>query len=114
MNPTHRIQVLRDVQNSKFGWLGRQFFSHLLPLLSILLLLVLLILMSSMPGIFFTEEDGGCTPDGDFELSLDNLHYTPWTRSSFFAVNIKFGSYSFGIAKLIDVSWDVVCVFLYL
>lgn len=47
-------------------------------------------------------------PDGMYKLSYDD--YTPSKRDAFFAINMGYGSYSFGIAKLIDVVWDVVCM----
>lgn len=51
-----------------------------------------------------------CMADGSFELS--SSVYTPWNRKDLFAINLNFGGFTFGIAKLIDICWDVVCEFL--
>ncbi|KAK5079774.1 hypothetical protein LTR70_007586 [Exophiala xenobiotica] len=59
----------------------------------------------SLPGFLFANSVGVCKPDADFQLSFAT--YSPWKRDAIFAINMSFGSYSFGVAKLIDVSWDV-------
>lgn len=41
-----------------------------------------------------------------YKLSYDD--YTSWKRDAFFTINMGYGSYSFCMAKLIDVVWDVV------
>lgn len=107
---THRyfwVDTWQDVKNFSWGWLGRRFVSHFLPFTIITLLIFLFSVMTTSPGAF-TQDDGGvCKPDGTFELSFDD--YSPWKRDAIFAININFGSMSFGAAKLVDVCWDVVC-----
>jgi hypothetical protein len=96
----------RDVKSFPWGWLGRRFLSHILPLMVITSLLSLVVFMSLYPGIFTNETRDFCEPDGTFLLSFDD--YTPWRRDAIFAINLNFGRYTFGEAKLIDVCWDVV------
>lgn len=86
-------------------WMMHRFCSHILPIITIIGLTVLLTLMS-LPRFIKTSFGSICQPDGTFELSYDD--YTPWKRDAIFAINMGYGSYSFGVAKLIDVSWDVV------
>jgi len=95
-----------DMKVFPWGWLGCRFFSHMLPSLIVISLATLIVFMSAYPDNFTYDSDSMCTPDGTFMLSLDS--YTQWTRTAVFAINTSFGSYSFGIAKLIDVCWDVV------
>ena len=95
-----------DVKSLPLGWLGRRFLSHILPLLVITCLVFLLVLMSTSPGVLTNDTGEFCKPDGTFLLSFDD--YTPWRRDAIFAININFGRYTFGEAKLIDVCWDVV------
>jgi len=92
-------------ENRSPAWTMRRFLSHVLPMLMILGLLTLLLIMS-LPGFLFANSGGVCKPDADFQLSFAS--YSPWKRDAIFAINLSFGSYSFGVAKLIDVSWDVV------
>lgn len=68
--------------------------------------LALLIFMSLLPREFTADHGTVCKPDGNFSLSFDS--YTPWKRDGIFAINMRFGNFSFGQAKLIDVSWDIV------
>lgn len=56
--------------------------SHALPLCTVGLPLVLLILLSMLPYLFIATAEGGCTPDEDYQLTNDDVYYTPWTRSS--------------------------------
>lgn len=95
-----------DVKSVPWGWLGRRFLSHILPLLMITGILILLVFMSLYPGIFTRDTGELCRPDGTFLLSFDS--YTPWKHNAIFAINLNFGRYTFGEAKLIDVCWDVV------
>ncbi|KAF7507352.1 hypothetical protein GJ744_010669 [Endocarpon pusillum] len=94
-----------DVKSVPWGWLGRRFLSHLLPLLVITGLLILLIFMSLSPAKFTSYTGDFCKPDGTFSLSFEDS--TPWKRDAIFALNLNFGKYTFGEAKLIDVCWDV-------
>jgi hypothetical protein len=77
-----------------------------------MLLLVLLVMMPARPEYFlgdFSGDDSGCTPDGNVELAVgDTNSYKPFNRDGFFSINIKFGSLSFGLAKFVDIVWDVV------
>jgi hypothetical protein len=66
-------------------------------------------LLSVVPYLFIAGAEGGCTPDGDYQLTYDDFYYTPWTRSSLWAINIKFGSYDFASVKMIDVAWAMAC-----
>jgi len=83
---------------------ARRCFSHTLPIFTILGLIVLLAKMSHSGWI--EANYSVCQPDGTFSLSFDQ--YTPWKQDSFFAIDMSYGSYSYGTAKLIDVVWDVV------
>jgi hypothetical protein len=49
-----------------------------------------------------------CRPDNKFDTS--GTTYNVWKPSNVFEVTIGFGELSFGVAKLIDVIWDVVGV----
>lgn len=102
------IRTAHDLRTFPWALFGRRCLTYLLPLVLFAGLFALILLMALLPVIFVAEDDGGCTPDGDFELSLSPFDYTPWTSSSWFAVNVKFGSYPFEVVKLIDVIWDVV------
>jgi len=86
-------------------WMVRRFCSHILPVITIIGLIVLLVIMS-ISGFIKSSTGSICQPDGTFDLSYND--YTPWKRDAIFAINMGYGSYSFGVAKLIDVSWDVV------
>ena len=96
--------VVQDVKSVPCIWLLRRFVALLLPLLVISGLIVLLTFMSK-PG-FIYDRGSVCKPDGTFELSFKD--YSPWKREAIFAINMGYGSFSFGVAKLIDVLWDVV------
>lgn len=89
-----------------FPW-GRCAF-HMLLFLMVSGLLVLIVFMAVSPKTFAVDRDDFCKPDGTFELSF--YPYTPWKRDGIFAINMKFGSFDFGLAKFIDICWDVVCV----
>lgn len=97
--------ALERSENRSLAWKMRRFFSHVSPMLVILGLPALLLMMG-LPGFLFANSGGVCKPDADFQLSFSS--YSPWKRDAIFAINMSFGSYSFGVAKLIDVSWDVV------
>lgn len=108
--------VFDDVRRAPWLWLAKRWLPHLLPIGTFLGLIVLLAIMS-LPGFVQDVYDNVCKPDGSFELSFDI--YTPWKRNAIFAINMGYGSYSFGVAKLIDVVWDIVsikfeCFLLYL
>lgn len=92
-----------EVKLVPWKWMIYRFCSHILPIITIIGLIVLLSIMS-LPG--FLESYAVCKPDGTFSLSYDG--YTPWKRDAIFAIDMGFGSFSFGVAKLIDVSWDLV------
>ncbi|ERF68471.1 hypothetical protein EPUS_03789 [Endocarpon pusillum Z07020] len=94
-----------DVKSLPWGWLGRRFLSHILPLMMITVMLVLLVLMSLSPEMFTGDTGDFCKPDGTFSLSFDG--YTPWKQDAIFAINLKFGKYKFREAKLIDICWDL-------
>lgn len=98
----------RALKKTEKSWtlLRRRLVTRVLLLFVILGLLVLLIMMSAFPFAFTQDTGGVCKPDGTFELSFDA--YTPWKRDGIFAINIKFGRLSFGLAKFLDVSWDIV------
>jgi hypothetical protein len=50
-----------------------------------------------------------CLPDGSFsESAAGNSSSKEWSRHSFFTLSIAFGDFSFPIAKLIDLSWDLL------
>lgn len=95
-----------DLKSLPWGWLGRRFISHILPLLVIMGMLILLVLMSLFQKVFTGDTSEFCKPDGTFLLSFDK--YTPWKQDAIFAINLKFGKYTFGEAKLIDICWDLV------
>ncbi|KAJ9654534.1 hypothetical protein H2198_006410, partial [Neophaeococcomyces mojaviensis] len=97
--------VFDDVRRAPWLWLAKRWLPHLLPIGTFLGLIVLLAIMS-LPGFVQDVYDNVCKPDGSFELSFDI--YTPWKRNAIFAINMGYGSYSFGVAKLIDVVWDIV------
>lgn len=103
-------QTWRDVRNFPWRRIGRRCLSGPLMAVLILGLMAPVTIMSWFPFAVVNYDGGGCSPDGDFLFDMDSSGWTPWTRSSAFAVNIKFGTFTFGTAKLIDVIWDVVCV----
>ncbi|PVH93746.1 hypothetical protein DM02DRAFT_480520, partial [Periconia macrospinosa] len=47
-----------------------------------------------------------CAPDGNF--TLNPVQYNFWSPTGIFQITLKFGNFSFGTAKLIDVIWDTV------
>ncbi len=97
--------VWEDLHAVPWPWVARRFCSHILPIIVIICLIFLLVVMS-LPDFISSDYGSICKPDGKFDLSYDD--YTPWKRDAIFAINMSYGSYSFGVAKLIDVSWDVV------
>jgi len=52
------------------------------------------------------ESDSPCMPDGSFNLRPDL--YSPWSVSAILQIGYGSGSFSFPVAKLIDVIWDFV------
>lgn len=104
------VDTWNDVKKFPMAWLGRRFLSHVLPLGVMAGLIYLLFDMFFLAPPFYDNMNSGsvCLPDGSFELS--SADYNPWTRNAIFTININFGSYSFDIAKLIDICWDVVCI----
>lgn len=101
------LDTWSDVKELPLVWLGRRFLSHILPFCVIACLLSLLVIMARQMGPFSLDYGDVCGPDGMFQLS--NNDYEPWNRNATFTIDISFGSFSFGIAKLIDICWDVVC-----
>lgn len=101
------LNTWSDVKDVPFIWLGRRFLSHVLPLCVIACLLALLVQMARHAGLFALDYGTVCGPDGKFQLS--DSGYDPWNRNATFTIDVSFGSFSFGIAKLIDINWDVVC-----
>lgn len=95
-----------DVREVPWSWLGRRIAAHVLPPVFAFGLIVLLALMEVRRLLFTYASADACTADARFSLS-DN-DYSPWTTESIFTVNMRFGSSSFAIAKLIDICWDVV------
>ena len=66
----------------------------------------MLLIAMSLPRFVEPNIGSVCKPDGTFDLSWND--YTPWNWDSIFAINLSYGSYLFGVPKLIDVSWDIV------
>lgn len=83
-----------------------RFLLNLLPI-SVILGLVVFIGLMSFSDSSFVYMSGVCRPDGTFMLTFSDS-YTPWSQDTVFAINMSYGSYTFGIAKLIDIVWDVV------
>ncbi|KAF2440444.1 hypothetical protein P171DRAFT_100866 [Karstenula rhodostoma CBS 690.94] len=65
-------------------------------------LLIFLCLIKYIIGV----SDIACTPGGQF--SLVPYHYNYWSTESVFQITLAFGELSFGVAKFIDIAWDVV------
>lgn len=63
--------------------------------------------MSIYTDGLFTSISGVCKPDGTTPFTFGS-NYNPWTPDAVFAINLGFGSFKFGTAKLIDIIWDVV------
>lgn len=103
------IDTWNDAKKFPLAWLARRFASHFLPFSIIVCLFTLFLFMSARPGLFISSTGDVCNPDGKFELSFGT--YDPWKSDAIFAINLNSGSYSFGVAKLIDVCWDVVGLF---
>jgi hypothetical protein len=105
----------QDVRHTSWAtlWAVLHHFKYQILLIPLTVaLILLLILMSARPALFlgdFTSADSGCTPDGNVELAVGyTTRYRPFNSSGFFSINIRFGNLSFGVAKLVDVIWDVV------
>jgi hypothetical protein len=75
-------------------------------LFMIALVIIIVILTRLKYDILASGVASACTPDGAF--SLLPTPYSYWNRSGVFQINLAFGSLSFGMAKFIDVAWDVV------
>lgn len=88
----------------------RPLVMDLFPPVIICALLSLIIFMSLYgPLVKPRASFNHCAADGKFSVDFaDFQSYTPWKREALFVINLGFGSYSFTMAKLIDVSWDVV------
>lgn len=95
-----------DVKEVPWRWLGRRIAAHVLPPVFATGLIVLLALMPSHKSFFTYASLDACTADAKF--SLNDINYSPWTKDSIFTVNMRLGSSSFAMAKLIDICWDVV------
>lgn len=95
-----------DVKNVSWGWLLRRFVSFILPTIIIGCWIYLMALMSRPPYLI-PRYHHVCKPNGDFSIYFGE--YNPWQKKDLFAINISFGTFSFGVAKFIDVCWDVVC-----
>lgn len=102
------IDSWNDVKTFPSAWLARRFLSHFLPLVVIVLVGYLVGSMSMQSGVLIVDYGNACSPDGQFELSFND--YNPWNRNATFSIDVNFGSFSFGVAKLLDICWDVVCV----
>lgn len=92
-----------------FAWLGFSAFFTGFPVL-----LVLLINLNSNVPI---TPGTACMPDGSFKFNYDDpnglggsddIRYNFWKPSDFFQITLGFGALSFTVAKIIDVSWDIV------
>lgn len=62
------------------------------------------------------DEKSPCQPNGDFYFSISNLEgsFSYWAASGFFDITFAWGRFDFATVKLLDVTWDLVCAFLYL
>lgn len=80
--------------------------SRVLPATLLFGSLYLFILMSTAPSAFVSDRGLVCKPNGNFSLSFDS--YTPWRRDGIFAINMRLGNFDFGLAKVIDIAWDIV------
>lgn len=69
-------------------------------------LIILLLFLSLEPIRFFPNAFSAYDPNSEFSLSANR--YTPQKRSGLFTINIKIGSISFGQAKFLDISQDIV------
>lgn len=98
-------RTFEEIKNAPWRWIFRRFFSHILPLLIICGLSVFLAKLSDK-YFFAIRDDPVCQLNGSF--SITNGGYSPWTRDAVFAINIRFGTYSFSTAKFIDIVWDIV------
>lgn len=99
----HWNTIRADLKSVPWRWVIRRFCSHILPIITIVGLLTLL---RSLPTIIDDAYGIICKPDGTFDLSQRT--FTPWKRDAIFSITMGYGNYSFGVAKLIDVVWDVV------
>lgn len=95
-----------DVKEVPWTWLAYRAGTHILPPLFAAGLIVLLIMMSIRTSIFTYASDNACTADGQFSLSAADS--SPWLSTSAFAINMRLGSSSFAVVKLVDICWDVV------
>ncbi|KAF2676643.1 hypothetical protein K458DRAFT_379709 [Lentithecium fluviatile CBS 122367] len=68
-------------------------------------LLVLAIVLLCLKH-FVPPFSSACTPDGAFRLYPRSYSY--WSRSGVFQITLRYGELSFGLAKFIDVAWDIV------
>lgn len=100
------MSTVGDIKSTPWSWLLRRFVSHVLAPMLICGQLVLLVFMSS-PG-FISESGSICKSDGSFQLAHASTYYSPWKRDNIFSINMGYGSSPFGIAKFIDIAWDVV------
>ena len=92
-----------DIKHAPWRWSLERFCSHVLPIILIMLQCTIIVLMS-IPS--FLVKDSVCQPDGSFRLTW--LDYDRWNKDTIFAITLSSGSFSFGLAKFIDVAWDVV------
>lgn len=75
--------------------------------LSVLGLLVYLCLV---PLMDFSDEEDRCQPDGEFRFDGINQlgGFDWWAPRGFFQITLGWGRLSFGSAKFVDVTWDLV------
>lgn len=106
------LDLWNDLKQTRWlvfsGWFGLLFWLGFL-LFSIIVL----------PSIAdYATDINFCRPDNTFALpsadgysySYSDNTYSVWRPSNPFEVTMGFGNLSFGIAKLVDVIWDVVCL----
>ena len=99
-------QTWSDIREVQWSWLGRRAATHFLPPLFAAGLIVLLVLMSARRGLFTYISIDACTADGEF--LLNDTDSSRWITESVFAIDIRLGSSTFAVAKLIDICWDVI------
>lgn len=98
-------------------WLQRnpfliKIYIHGLPLTMVALVVIGMVL--SVPSVTQGDIGSVCGVDGRYNFQGSNFddggysYYNPWATSETFSINIAFGKFHFGTAKLIDVIWDVV------
>jgi len=70
--------------------------------------LVILAVFLGASTAILSRAGSACSPDGVFRLVPESYSY--WNRSGTFQITLAIGgNLSFGLAKFIDIAWDVVC-----